>query len=298
MTALARARLWVQGARPRTLTIAFAPILVGCAHAATLTPRLQVWPVLAAALSALFIQIATNLANDAADGARGGDGPARLGPQRLTGAGLMPASAVAAGAVVATLIAAAFGLVAVSHGGWPILTIGAAALVAAWGYSFGPRPISASPFGEAFVLLFFGVAAVAGVVWLGAGRLDGATLALGLAVGLPAAAVLTVNNHRDRAEDARNGRRTLAIRLGVRHTIALYAAEIVAAGPIAAAALAPRAPLGAIALAALALAAGVRLARRLAATPIGRDLDRRLAETAQFQLALALAIALVTLFGR
>jgi 1,4-dihydroxy-2-naphthoate octaprenyltransferase len=219
-----RALLWVRGARPRTLFISLAPILVGFAQASTLTDNLAVLPVFAAAIAALAIQIATNLANDAADGARGGDGPGRLGPERLTGAGLMPAATVAAGALAATLVAVLFGAVAIWHGGWPILAIGVAALLAGWGYSYGPRPISASPLGEVFVVLFFGVAAVVGTVWLGAGRVDATTLVLGVAIGLPAAAVLTANNHRDRIEDARNGRRTLAILIGEKRTVALYKA--------------------------------------------------------------------------
>lgn len=289
---LDRAVLWLRGARPRTLFISFAPILVGFAHATTLTPVVAKLPVFAAAISALAIQIATNLANDAADGARGGDGPARLGPQRLTGARLMPASTVAGGALAATLIAALFGAIAVFHGGWPILAIGVASLLAGWGYSYGPRPISASPLGEIFVVLFFGVAAVTGTVWLGAGRVDPTTLLLGLAIGLPAAAVLTVNNHRDRVEDAGNGRRTLAIRLGPERTVALYAGELVAASLIAAVALAPLTMIGAGVVAASAVGA-LLLARRLAATPVGRAINLRLADTARFQAILALLVALV-----
>lgn len=285
-----RALLWVRGARPRTLFISLAPILVGFAQASTLTDNLAVLPVFAAAIAALAIQIATNLANDAADGARGGDGPGRLGPERLTGAGLMPAATVAAGALAATLVAVLFGAVAIWHGGWPILAIGVAALLAGWGYSYGPRPISASPLGEVFVVLFFGVAAVVGTVWLGAGRVDATTLVLGVAIGLPAAAVLTANNHRDRIEDARNGRRTLAILIGEKRTVALYSGQLLAACLIAAAALAPMTIAGA-AIVAAGAAPALWLGRRFAATPVGRSVSLRLADTARFQAALALAIA-------
>lgn len=286
-----RALMWIRGARPRTLFISLAPILVGWAYGATLTPRVAVWPVLAAAMSALFIQIATNLANDAADGARGGDGPGRLGPERLTGAGLMPAASVAAGALTATLVATLFGVIAIWSGGWPILAIGVAALLAGWAYSFGPRPISASPYGEIFVVLFFGVAAVIGTVWLAAGRVDGTALALGVAIGLPAAAVLTVNNHRDRAEDARIGRRTLAILLGEKGAVALYAAELLAASLVAAGALLPLSAPGAALVGASALGV-LALTRRLAATPVGRAVSLRLVDTARFQAVLAVLIAL------
>lgn len=284
--------LWIRAARPRTLSISIAPILVGVAHAAATFGRVAWTPVLAATLAAVAIQIATNLANDAADGERGLDGPRRLGPTRVTGARLMSASEVRRGALAATLVAAVAGLVAVVHGGLPILLIGVASIVAAWAYSGGPRPISGTPLGEIFVVAYFGVAAVTGIEWLAAGAVTPVAALLGVAIGLPAAGVLTVNNHRDRVEDARNGRRTLAIVLGARGSVVLYAAELL--GAVALAALAAGSGLGAglIGLAALpaALAAG-----RLARLPIGRGLNGHLAVTAGFQLLLAALIAVVFL---
>lgn len=280
--------LWIRAARPRTLTISIAPILVGVAHAAATFGRVAVVPVAAATVSALAIQIATNLANDAADGERGLDGPRRLGPERMTGSRLMSAAEVRRGAVAATVIASVTGLVAAATGGLPILLIGIASILAAWAYSNGPRPISATPLGEVFVVAYFGVAAVVGIEWLASGRVDWGAALLGVAIGLPAAAVLTVNNHRDRVEDTRNGRRTLAILVGEGGAKALYAGELLAA--VALAACAVPMPFGA-ALVALAALPALVLARRLAAMPIGRDLNGRLGATAGFQLLLALLIA-------
>lgn len=290
----ARFGLWVRAARPRTLSLSVAPILVGVAHAHATFGRLAWTPVLAATLSALAIQIATNLANDAADGARGLDGPRRLGPQRMTGSGLMSADEVRRGAIVATLLAVGSGLVAVAFGGLPILLIGVASIIAAWAYSNGPRPISGTPLGELFVVAYFGVAAVCGIEWLAAARVSPVAVLLGVAIGLPAAAVLTVNNHRDRVEDARNGRRTLAILLGARGAIALYAGELLGAVALAAATVAT--PAAAVAIGLLAVPAVVA-ARRLAALPIGRALNDRLGATTGFQLLLAAAIAFVHLAG-
>ncbi len=284
--------LWLRAVRPRTLTISVAPILVGVAHAAATFGRVAVVPVAAATISALAIQIATNLANDAADGERGLDGPRRLGPERMTGSRLMAAADVRRGAVVATLVAMVSGLVAVATGGLPILLIGLASIIAAWAYSGGPRPISATPLGEIFVVAYFGVAAVVGIEWLAAGRVDWGAALLGIAIGLPAAGVLTVNNHRDRVEDRRNGRRTLAILVGERGAKALYAVELVAA--VALAALAMPTPLGA-ALVALSVVPALLLARRLAAMPVGRELNGRLGATAGFQLLLALLVAVALL---
>ncbi len=286
-----RRDLWLKAMRPRTLMIALAPILVGAAHAHAVFGAIALTPVVAAACSALAIQIATNLANDAADGERGADGPHRIGPMRVTGAALMSAYDVRRGALVATLVAALFGLVAVVYGGLPILGIGLASIAAAWSYSYGPRPISATPLGEAFVLLFFGVAATVGVEYLAAGRVHALAFGFGVAIGLPAAAVLTVNNHRDRAQDATNGRRTLAILLGPTGAKSLYAIELIAASLLAAALVASVSTRGAL-LAAATLAPAVALAWRVAGMPITSELNGRLAATGAFQMLLAISIAI------
>lgn len=298
LAAGSRPSLWIRAVRPRTLSLSVAPIVVGVAHAWAAFGRVAILPVAAATVSALAIQIATNLANDAADGERGHDGPARLGPERVTGAKLMTALEVKRGAVVATLLAALFGLVAVLHGGAPILSIGVASLLAAWAYSNGPVPISATPTGEAFVVAFFGVAAVVGIEWLAAAAVTWSAVALGVAIGLPAAAVLTVNNHRDRVEDARNGRRTLAIRLGVRGAKILYGVELFAAVAIAAAVVAPGGLWCTLLVAACAVPA-ILLSLRLARMEVGRELNGRLAATAGFQtmLAMVLAVALLGEIG-
>ncbi len=283
---------WVHGARPYSLVVALAPILVGVAYCYGEAGPLAVWPVLAASMAAVSIQIATNLANDAADGASGIDAPGRSGPPRLTGSGLMSARAVRAGALAMTAVAMVFGLVAVVEGGVPILLIGLVSVLAGWTYSFGPRPISATPWGEAVVVVFFGVLAVSGIAWLG-GRLAGWTpLLLGLAIGLPAGAVLTVNNHRDREKDQQAGRQTLAIRIGPQATVWLYGAQMIGASLIAALALWPMTARGAVTIA-LTGFAGLWMMRRVARTPIGPEQSRRLAETAQVQLLLASLMAVV-----
>lgn len=296
VVAPARSTLWIRAVRPRTLSISVAPIVVGVAHAVASFGRVALLPVAAATLSAVAIQIATNLANDAADGERGHDGPARLGPERVTGSRLMSAGEVRRGAVIATVIAALFGLVAVVHGGAPILLIGLASILAGWAYSNGPCPISATPLGEFFVVACFGVAAVVGIEWLASGAVAPSAAVLGVAIGLPAAAVLTVNNHRDRVEDTRNGRRTLAILLGPRASALVYGAELLLGVALAAAVVAPAAPHGAV-LVALCACPALWLTWRLARMPIGRELNTRLAATAGFQLLLALAIAVALTGG-
>jgi 1,4-dihydroxy-2-naphthoate octaprenyltransferase len=296
--AAGRARLWILAARPRTLTISVAPVLAATAHAWAATRQIAWTPVLAALVASIAIQIATNLFNDAADGARGHDGPGRLGPQRVTASGLIPAVEVARAALLSVAVAGLAGLVATAYGGWPILAVGVLSLIAGWGYSNGPAPISASPMGEIFVVAFFGVAAVTGVAYLAdPASVTLSTFALGVALGLPAAATLTVNNHRDRVEDARNGRRTLAILIGERGATILYAGLLIGAAALfTALAVAVGGGFGALAGAG-AVAGAAALARRFALTPVGRGLNAMIARTAAYELALAGLYAAAAVWG-
>lgn len=207
-------RLWWLAVRPRTLPLAATPVLVGTALAwAEGAPRS--WLVAGAALlAAMLIQAGTNLHNDAADCERGADGAGRLGPTRITAAGWATPAQVRAAAIAAFGLAFLIGLYLAVIGGGPIVAVGLASLAAGWAYSGGPRPISYTPFGELFVLVFFGLVAVGGSYFLQAGALSPASIVTGLAVGAPAAAVLMANNLRDLAADIAAGRRTLAAVIG------------------------------------------------------------------------------------
>ena len=207
-------RLWLLAIRPKTLTIALVPVLVGSALAWGEAARLNWGAALAAALAALLIQAATNLHNDAADFLRGGDTPARPGPQRVTAQGWASPSAVLRAAGLSFAGASVCGLYVAWVGGWPLLAVGAVSILAGWSYTGGPRPIAYTPFGELVVLLFFGLAAVMGSYWLHAQSLSWASLWAGLAVGAPASAVLLVNNYRDTDNDRAVGRRTLPVLVG------------------------------------------------------------------------------------
>ena len=207
-------RLWWTAARPRTLTLAAAPVLAGSALAWA-EGAVPLWSAALATLAAaLLIQIGTNLHNDAADFERGNDGADRLGPLRVTAAGWATGAQVRGAARAAFATALLLGVYLVAVGGWPIFAVGCASLLAGYAYSGGARPISHTPFGEIFVWVFFGVVAVAGSYWLQAGSVSWSAFAAGGALGLPAAAVLLVNNLRDLDADRRAGRRTLAAVLG------------------------------------------------------------------------------------
>lgn len=219
---------WWLALRPKTLTVSFVPVLVGSAVAWSQSHVLHWLPALVALLAAMLIQIGTNLHNDVSDFERGADTPERLGPPRATAMGWLPAATVRRAAWVAFALAFNFGVYLVWYGGWPIVAIGLCSLLAGWAYTGGPRPIAYTPFGELFVVLFFGLAAVGGSYYLQALTLDPAAVVAALMVGSMAAGVITVNNYRDRETDARAGKYTLAVLAGRRGAQAVYVLEMLA----------------------------------------------------------------------
>ncbi|MBK6355530.1 MAG: 1,4-dihydroxy-2-naphthoate polyprenyltransferase [Betaproteobacteria bacterium] len=219
---------WFLACRPKTLSVSLSPVLVGSAIAWHDSGALLWLPLLAAALGAAFIQIGTNLFNDVGDFLRGTDTPDRLGPKRATAEGWLTPGKVKAGAWLSFALAFVCGIVLVWHGGWPIVAIGLASLAAGWAYTGGPKPIAYGPLGEVFVFIFFGLVAVGGSYYLQTFSLTATALAAAALVGIHAAAVITVNNYRDLDGDARNGKNTLAVRLGRPATRRIYAAEMLA----------------------------------------------------------------------
>lgn len=276
-------RLWLAAVRPRTLTLAVAPVVAGTALALAEGHDLRPLPLALALAGAVLIQVGTNLYNDVADTLRGGDRPGRVGPPRVTAQGWASPLQVRRAAAVSFALAAAVGSALVWLGGWPIAVLGALSLAAGWSYSCGPVPISYTPFGEVMVVLFFGLGAVGGTAWLQAGRLPAAVLPLGLALGLPAAAVLMANNYRDAAADRLAGRRTLAIVLGPAASRALYAALMLL--PFALSAALPRGAWAGL----LALPAAVACILDVRSRPAGAEFNRILAATARVQLLFAVA---------
>lgn len=294
-----RLRAWFLACRPKTLPVSLSPVLVGTALAWHDAGQVLLLPLLAAALGAAGIQVGTNLFNDVGDFLRGTDTPERLGPRRATAEGWLTPRAVQLGAWLAFAFAFLCGIYLVAHGGWPIVVIGLASLAAGWAYTGGPRPIAYGPFGEGFVTLFFGLVAVGGSYYLQTLTLTADAVFAGLLLGLPAAAVITVNNHRDREGDTRGGRRTLAILLGPGGTRLLYAALLLL--PYLLLALLPLLlPLlpssGRRAwLPLLALPLAGRLVHRFWREPPGPALNAVLAATAGHQLLFAGLLALAAL---
>jgi len=284
---------WVNGARPRTLVASVAPVLVGTAAAG----RASLWRTLAALAVGLGLQIGVNFANDYQDGMRGVDTDERLGPPRLTSSGLASPRAVLLAALLSIAVAGVAGLaLAVATTLW-LIPIGAAAMLALWLYSGGPRPYAALGLGEVMVFAFFGLMATAGTAYVQAGRIPPAAWWSAAAMGFLAVAILEANNVRDISTDRSAGKRTLAVRLGDRRARALYRALIVAAFATVVLGVAVGivdAGYGLSQWALLALAAWP-----LAIRPVetvgkaeGRELIPVLTGTAQLQLAFAALLAL------
>jgi len=286
-------QLWLFGIRPRTLTLAAVPVVVGAALAWSRGAGVDQLTLLVTLSCAVLIQIGTNLFNDSSDGLRGADGPERIGPPRLTGAGLASAAQVRNAGIVSFALALAAGLYLVLVGGLPILLIGLASLTAGYAYSAGPRPLSHGPWGELYVIVFFGIVAVAGSYYLQMrAPPDLAVLIAGAAIGCPAAAVLVVNNTRDLDADRSAGRRTLAGRLGPATSSWLYAALMLAPFPLLVVALG-WAQAG---LAVIALPLAVGLFVRFRKLPPGPEMNEQLARTALAQTLLGalLIVGLLT----
>jgi 1,4-dihydroxy-2-naphthoate octaprenyltransferase len=210
-------------ARPRTLPAAIAPVFVGTAAAVYWAGELPRAGAFAAALvGSIFIQIGTNLANDYSDAKRGADTADRLGPVRVTSAGLVTPQRVLNATWIAFGAAVACGIYLTTVAGVVILVIGALSIAAGVLYTGGPRPYGYEGLGEVFVFLFFGLVAVNGSYYVQVEALDALPLGLSIAVGFLATAILVVNNVRDVETDRRAGKMTLAVRMGRHNAVVLY----------------------------------------------------------------------------
>ena len=277
-----RAGIWLEAARPRTLPAAVVPVVVGtaCAHA---THAVAWGAALAALGGALAIQIGTNFANDVYDAERGADGPDRVGPVRAVAAGLVSAAAMKRAMIAAFAVACAFGAYLVAVAGWPIAAVGIASIAAGIAYTGGPWPLGYHGLGDVAVFAGFGLVAVCGTAYVEVGAVPAIAWWAALPVGALATAILVVNNLRDRATDARAGKRTLAVRLGRRGALAEYVVLLALAYVVPVAlAIARRAPACALPAASLPLA-GFEL-RALVAAATGPEHNRRLAGTARLLL--------------
>jgi 1,4-dihydroxy-2-naphthoate polyprenyltransferase len=273
--------VWIAGARPRTLPAAVVPVAVGAGVAAGTDGASVVWwRVVLSLLVSLLLQIGVNYANDYSDGVRGTD-DVRVGPMRLVASGAASPGAVKRAAFAALGVAAICGLVLAVATSWWLLAVGAAALLAAWGYTGGPKPYGYLGLGEVFVFTFFGLVATAGTTYVAIEQVPWVAWPAAFGVGCLACALLVVNNLRDIPTDTTAGKRTLAVRLGDGSTRRLYVVLVLLAGAACLVCALDR-PLALVGV--LALGPAVRPIRSVLGGASGRSLIEVLGATGKVQL--------------
>lgn len=223
-----RWKIWLLASRPRTLPAAATPVIVGSA-VAFVEGSFRPGAGIAALLAALLLQIGSNLANDVFDYHKGADTQDRLGPLRVTQAGLLSPGQVLAGMWVVFGLAALLGVYLAVVAGWAVILIGVASILAAIAYTGGPFPFGYYGLGDLFVFIFFGLVATCGTYFVHTGTVSALALGSAVPVGLLITAILVVNNLRDIDTDRRTGKQTLAVRLGAQGARREYLACLVIA---------------------------------------------------------------------
>ena len=221
-------RVWLWAARPKTLGAAVAPVLVGTGMAV----EAGMWHLASAALAlvgAVLIQVGVNYHNDYADYVQGADTEDRVGPLRVTQAGLVAPETMRRATIFVFGLAVVSGLYLIVRGGWPILVVGLASIGAAIWYTAGHYSLAALGLADLFVFVFFGPVAVGGTYYVQALSLPMEVLVAGAGPGLLSIAILLVNNVRDVGEDRAASKRTLVVRFGRRFGVVAYGACVIGA---------------------------------------------------------------------
>jgi 1,4-dihydroxy-2-naphthoate octaprenyltransferase len=278
---------WKMAARPKTLPAAVAPVIVGVA-VAWQNDGFALGPALACVLAALLLQIGANIANDYFDYFKGADAGERLGPLRVTTAGLATPAEVRRAMLIVFGLAGLVGLYLAWAGGWVVIVIGLASIAAALAYTGGPFPFGYYGLGDLFAFLFFGPVAVCGTVYVQMKSVPALAVWLSLPIGFLVAAILVVNNLRDIASDRKVGKHTLAVRLGAKATKWEYVLLLVAAFFVPVILLPIYGPWLLLSWGALPLAP--RLLRTIF-TQVGRPLNAALAGTGLLTLVYGVLLA-------
>lgn len=214
-------QIWYLAIRPKTLPAAAGPVAIGIGLALG-DGVFRFGPALAALLAALLLQIGSNLANDVFDYQKGTDTQDRKGPLRVTQAGLLSPRQVMMGMIIVFVLAAIIGLYLISVGGLPILVVGVLAIISAIIYTAGPFPLGYNGIADIFVFAFFGPVALCGTYYLQSGIITPAAWWASIPPGLLVTAILVVNNLRDIETDRQAGKKTLAVRFGIKFTQIQY----------------------------------------------------------------------------
>ncbi|MHB1275246.1 MAG: 1,4-dihydroxy-2-naphthoate polyprenyltransferase [Candidatus Humimicrobiaceae bacterium] len=228
MEKISKISLWFKSTRPRTLPAAAAPVIIGLALA-FYENKVNLLIAIFTLVSALLIQIGTNLANDYFDFIKGTDTEKRVGPVRLIQAGLIKKNEMLAAFIIAFTAASVFGIFLVIRGGYPVLIVGIFAIIFGILYTAGPAPLGYIGLGDIFVFIFFGLISVLGTYYLQLLKINHIVLIASFAPGFLSMAILTANNIRDIKTDKESGKRTLIARFGYNFGVFEYLFCIVAA---------------------------------------------------------------------
>lgn len=289
-------RLWIAGARPRTLPAAIAPVLVGTSIRFQDSAALNWLNALLALLVSLSLQVAVNYANDYSDGVKGTDA-VRVGPLRLVGSGTFSAKAVKRAAFLTFGFGAFCGLLLAARTSWWLILVGAIAILAAWGYTGGKNPYGYRGLGEVSVFIFFGLVATIGSYFAQAQHINDASILMGASMGFLSCALLAVNNLRDLPKDALVSKRTLAVRLGEQRARFMFQA-LINLGVIAATfAIYPIQSRYAAAFALAGTAMGLPAIRKVRAGAKGAELIPVLGETGRVQLFVGALSTVIFIFS-
>jgi 1,4-dihydroxy-2-naphthoate octaprenyltransferase len=279
---------WIIGARPRTLPAAIAPVAVATALAGKDAAAI---PALLALFVALSLQVGVNYANDYSDGIRGTDND-RVGPIRLTASGIASAQSVKNAAFISFALAAIAGLGLALMTSWWLIAVGAAAILAAWGYTGGKNPYGYMGLGELFVFIFFGVVATVGTFFVQVETITLDSILISIPMGTFSCALLSINNIRDRALDEPAGKKTLAVRLGDRRARHLFVG-LITLGYLATLALLNPWTIFTLATAPMAFS----LVRGVLGSAQGAELIPYLAKTGKLQLQFSILLSLALLLS-
>ena len=215
------AKAWLLASRPKTLTAASIPVMLGCALA-SMYGHFQLIPAILCFLFAFLMQIDANFINDLYDYLKGTDREDRLGPERACAQGWISSSGMKKGIAITTLLAALDGLCLLWYGGWEMIPVGIACIIFAFLYTAGPYPLAYHGWGDVLVLVFFGFVPVGCTFYIMAHSWNTSVTMASLACGFVIDTLLMVNNFRDREQDAISGKKTIVVRLGARTGLILY----------------------------------------------------------------------------
>ena len=213
-------KYWIKAARPKTLLVSMAPVIMSVAIA-SIVVKINWLPAVICLVFAVMAQIISNFVNDYSDGIKGID-KNRIGPERMVALGLIPPEKMRRSIIVMCALTFILGCTLMYWGGLILLPFGIIIMLCALAYSMGPFPLSQHALGDVTVVLFYGIAPVVLTFFIQTGFVNWQIVIAGLAIGVITNNLLIVNNYRDADEDFKNGKKTTVNIFGKRFMKTVY----------------------------------------------------------------------------